>query len=69
MYAIIMYYLQRNSQEHKDACEFWDLFLTTKQKMLEEQKGGSDDSSETKTKIILKVGKLVSIHYNLCARS
>lgn len=52
---------QRNSQEHKDACEFWELFLSTKQKMLEDPKGAAaDDAAESKSKIVLKVGKVVS---------
>ncbi|XP_046678722.1 protein polybromo-1 isoform X3 [Homalodisca vitripennis] len=53
-------FYKRNSQEHKDACEFWELFLSTKQKILEDPKSvGADDSSDSKSKIILKVGKLV----------
>lgn len=56
---------QRNSQEHKDACEFWELFLSTKQKMLDDPKGGGvDDAPESKSKIILKVGKVVSFIMN-----
>ncbi|KAG8292052.1 Protein polybromo-1 [Homalodisca vitripennis] len=53
-------FYKRNSQEHKDACEFWELFLSTKQKILEDPKSvGADDSSDSKSKIILKVGKLM----------
>ena len=58
---IIIYFLfQRTSQEYKDACELWELYVSTKTKLLEDQKPGDDAGPEHKGKIILKVGKLVS---------
>lgn len=51
--------LQRTSQEYRDACELWDLFISTKARLLEDQKSGEETGQEHKGKIILKVGKLV----------
>lgn len=50
-------FYKRTSQEYKDACELWELFLSTKNKLIEDPKS-LEDSSEGKGKIILKVGKL-----------
>ncbi|XP_075218433.1 protein polybromo isoform X4 [Lycorma delicatula] len=50
-------FYKRSSAEYKDAIELWDLFLSTKNKLMENLKC-SDESSESKGKIILKVGKL-----------
>jgi hypothetical protein len=52
--------LQRTSQEYRDACELWDLFISTKTRLLEDQRSGEETGQEHKGKIILKVGKLVS---------
>ncbi|XP_069679864.1 protein polybromo-1 isoform X4 [Periplaneta americana] len=51
-------FYKRASQEYKDACELWELFVATKTKLLDEQKPGEDTGQEHKGKIILKVGKL-----------
>jgi len=52
--------LQRTSQEYRDACELWDLFISTKARLVEDQRSGEETGQEHKGKIILKVGKLVS---------
>lgn len=52
--------LQRTSQEYRDACEMWDLFISTKARLHEDQRTGEETVQEHKGKIILKVGKLVS---------
>ncbi|XP_044737785.1 protein polybromo-1 isoform X3 [Chrysoperla carnea] len=44
-------FYKKNSQEFKDACDLWDLFITTKNRLI-------DEEAESKGKIILKVGKL-----------
>lgn len=51
-------FYKRTSQEYRDACELWDLFVSTKNKLLEDQRTGEDTGQEHKGKIILKVGKL-----------
>ncbi|XP_033610687.1 protein polybromo-1 isoform X6 [Cryptotermes secundus] len=51
-------FYKRTSQEYRDACELWDLFVSTKNKLLEDQRPGEDAGQEHKGKIILKVGKL-----------
>jgi len=51
--------LQRTSQEYRDACELWDLFISTKARLVEDQRSGEETGQEHKGKIILKVGKLV----------
>lgn len=48
-----MYYFQKNSQEYKDAVELWDVFLATKNNILERE-------GTPKEKLIIRVGKLVS---------
>ncbi|XP_054286185.1 protein polybromo-1-like isoform X2 [Macrosteles quadrilineatus] len=53
-------FYKRNSQEHKDACELWEFFLATKQKLLEDPKSLTSDETPEKGKIILKVGKLAA---------
>ncbi|XP_018906134.2 protein polybromo-1 isoform X2 [Bemisia tabaci] len=52
-------FYKRTSQEYKDACEVMDLFEATKKRVLEE-KAADDDaaSTDSKGKIILRVGKL-----------
>jgi hypothetical protein len=61
---MVSWALYRTSQEYRDACELWDLFVSTKSKLLEEQRPGEDAGQEHKGKIILKVGKLVSDKLN-----
>ncbi|PSN42113.1 hypothetical protein C0J52_02963 [Blattella germanica] len=51
-------FYKRMSQEYKDASELWELFISTKNKLLDDQKPGEDAGPEHKGKIILKVGKL-----------
>lgn len=47
---------QRSSQEYKDASDLWELFLQTRSRIFDL----SDDAGDNKTKLILKVGKIVS---------
>ncbi|CAG2061248.1 unnamed protein product [Timema podura] len=47
-------FYKRTSQEYKDACELWELFVGTKSRLLD----SLEEASESKGKIILKVGKL-----------
>lgn len=51
-------FYKRTSQEYRDACELWDLFVSTKARLVEDQKSGEETGQEHKGKIILKVGKL-----------
>ncbi|GFG36133.1 hypothetical protein Cfor_02751 [Coptotermes formosanus] len=51
-------FYKRTSQEYRDACELWDLFISTKTRLLEDQRSGEETGQEHKGKIILKVGKL-----------
>lgn len=48
-------FYKKSSQEYKDACDLWDLFLMTKNRLLDDR---NSEESEHKGKIILKVGKL-----------
>ncbi|XP_025829015.1 protein polybromo-1 isoform X3 [Agrilus planipennis] len=48
-------FYKRSSQEYRDACDLWDLFLTNKNKMLDPKDGEENDS---KGKLILKVNKV-----------
>lgn len=45
--------LQKNSQEYKDAVELWDVFIATKNNLLERE-------GTPKEKLVLRVGKLVN---------
>ncbi|KAL1139328.1 hypothetical protein AAG570_006314 [Ranatra chinensis] len=47
-------FYKKNSQEYKDACELWEVFQTSKVKMIEEPKTPEE---EPKGKIILKARK------------
>ncbi|KAK7869922.1 hypothetical protein R5R35_013708 [Gryllus longicercus] len=49
-------FYKRTSQEYKDACDMWDLFVASKNRLLDLD--GRTDEGEHKGKIILKVGKL-----------
>lgn len=46
-------FYKKNSQEYKDACDLWELFLANKQRLIE-----GKDEDDHKGKLILKVGKL-----------
>ena len=48
--------LQRTSPEYKDATDLWELCLNTKNRIMDEY-----EETEPKGKIILKVGRLVSV--------
>lgn len=50
-------FYKRTSQEYRDACDMWELFVTSKSRLIDLD-GRTDDSGEHKGKIILKVGKL-----------
>ncbi|XP_066994132.2 protein polybromo-1 isoform X3 [Anabrus simplex] len=50
-------FYKRTSQEYRDACDLWELFNTTKTKLLEAEMKAAEEA-EHKGKIILKVGKL-----------
>uniref|UniRef100_A0A1B6CN38 Protein polybromo-1 n=1 Tax=Clastoptera arizonana TaxID=38151 RepID=A0A1B6CN38_9HEMI len=49
-------FYKRTSQEYKDACELWELFLSNKNKLVDEPKV-ADEPSDGKGKIILKARK------------
>lgn len=46
-------YFQKNSQEYKDAVELYDLFVTSKNNLLERE-------GTPKEKLVIRVGKIVS---------
>lgn len=54
VYIYICRFMQRTSQEYKDATELWELCINTKNRIMDEY-----EDSEPKGKIILKVGRLV----------
>ncbi|XP_063225163.1 protein polybromo-1 isoform X3 [Bacillus rossius redtenbacheri] len=47
-------FYKRTSQEYRDACELWELFVANKNRLVDSEESGA----EHKGKIILKVGKL-----------
>jgi len=51
-------FYKKSSQEYKDACELWDLFIENKVRLFD--KDTSSEDGDRKGKIILKMGKLVS---------
>lgn len=54
-------FYKRQTQEYKDACDLWELFIDYKCRMFDRDSPTEDN--ERKGKIILKMGKLVNIHF------
>ncbi|XP_065348205.1 protein polybromo-1 isoform X6 [Cloeon dipterum] len=53
-------FYKKTSQEYKDACELWDLYELTRNRLTDTESSSADGDggSEQKGKIILKVGRL-----------
>lgn len=52
-------FYKRSTQEYKDACDLWDLFIESKCRLFD------TDAEEGKGKIILKMGKLVNVYLSI----
>jgi len=50
-------FYKRSTQEYKDACDLWDLFVESKSRFFDTD--SPTEEGEKKGKIILKMGKLV----------